>query len=418
MSYTPHPKQLELRKLIAANQFTLAEGGGRSGKTFELLNDVFVRAAVVPGSIHLIARLRFSHIKRAICYQTMPRLLKARGIPAAAVPLNKTDWFYTLPNGSQIWIAGLDEGPRLEKVLGNDYSTIWINEASEVAYESFDTLLSRLVPSQGLRGKFLIDYNPPSKQHWGYKVFHERKFPDGRPVPEDDFAWIQMNPEHNLTPGYGPEYIKTLGMMSLAKQRRFRFGEYSDDQGSLWKRSFFRYADDIAKEELIRVVVAVDPSGTVDGDEIGIIAAAQTGQVDANGLELFLVLDDYSLHGTPREWANEVNSAYVKWGADLVVAEKNFGGDMVEDVIKRNHRNMNVKLITSSRGKVVRAEPISALYEAHPQSRVAHRVPFLLLEDELCNYEPGKSKSPNRLDALVFALSELSGDGPSIFDVL
>jgi len=417
LNYVPNPKQLELRKLVSKHQFVLAEGGSRSGKTFELLNDVFVRACLVPGSIHLIARLRFSHIKRAICYQTMPRLLKARGIPAGAVPLNKTDWFYTLPNGSQIWIAGLDEGARLEKVLGNDYATIYINEASEVSYDAFDTLLSRLVPPPGMRGKFLIDFNPPSKQHWAYKIFHERKWPDGRPVPDDDFVFLKLNPEDNKD-HLPAEYFKTLEMMSLAKQQRFRFGEYSDDQGSLWKRSFFRYVDDIAKEELLRVVVAVDPSGTVDGDEIGIIVAAQTGQVDVNGLELFLVLDDYSLHGTPREWANEVNAAYVKWGADLVVAEKNFGGDMVEDVIKRNHRNMNVKLITSSRGKVVRAEPISALYEAHPQSRVAHRVPFLLLEDELCNYEPGKSKSPNRLDALVFALSELSGDGPSIFDVL
>ena len=394
----------------------MAEGGSRSGKTFELVNDILVRALLVPGSIHLIARLRFSHVKRSICYQTMPRLLKARGIPAGAIPLNKTDWFYQLPNGSQIWIAGLDEGPRLEKVLGNDYSTILINEASEVAYEAFDMLLSRLVPAVGLNGKFLFDYNPPSKQHWGYRIFHERKFPDGRPVPDDDFVWIKMNPEDNRD-HLPAEYFRTLDMMSLTKQRRFRFGEYSDDQGTLWKRAYFRY--DWGKEdELVRVVVGVDPSGTVEGDEIGIIVAAQSARVNADGLEEFVVLDDYSLHGTPREWAAEINAAYTKWKADLVVAEKNFGGDMVEDVIKRNHRNMNVKLITSSRSKIVRAEPISALYEAQPLSRVIHREPFLILEDELCNYEPGKSKSPNRLDALVFALSELSGDGPTSFDIL
>jgi hypothetical protein len=349
----------------------------------------------------------------------MPRLLRARGIPPNAITLNKTDWFYELPNGSKIWIAGLDEGPRLEKVLGNDFATIYINEASEVAYESFDILLSRLLPPPGLRGKMFIDYNPPSRNHWGCKVFHDRVFPDGTPVPDDDFAYIQMNPEHNSH--LPPEYFKTLSMMSLAKQKRFRFGEYSDDQGTLWKREYFKRSTDI--ENLIRIVVGVDPSGTVEGDEIGIIVAAMTGLVDSNGLELFIVLDDYSLHGTPREWANAVNEAYTKWGADLVVAEKNFGGDMVEDVIKRNHRNMNVKLITSSRSKVVRAEPISALYET---GRVAHYIqagpagtmnPFQTLEDELCQYEPGKSKSPNRLDALVFTLSELSGDGPSMFDV-
>lgn len=419
--YIPTPKQRELRNLVSRHQFVLAEGGSRSGKTFELFNDVFVRACMIPGSMHLIARLRFNAVKRAFCYQTIPRLLKARGIPAAAVPLNKTDWFYELPNGSQIWIAGLDEGPRLEKVLGNDYSTIMLDEASEIAYESFDVLLSRLVPSPGLRGKFLLSYNPPSRTHWGYKIFHERTFPDGSPVPENEFAWIRMNPDDNKA-HLPEEYFKTLSMMSEAKQRRFRYGEYSDDQGTLWKREYFHRT--VICEEMLRVVIGVDPSGTVDGDEIGIIVAAANGRHDADGLELFTVLDDYSLHGTPREWAQAIWDAYQKWGADLVVAEKNFGGDMVEDVIKRNHRNMNVKLITSSRAKIVRAEPISALYE---HGRVDHLTlqsdagilnPFQTLEDELCQYEPGKSKSPNRLDALVFALSELSGDGPSMFDVL
>lgn len=413
------PKQVEQQKLIIDNQFVLAEGGSRSGKTFGFTNAVFIRSCLKP-SDHLICRLRFAHVKRAICYQTMPRLLRARGIPPSAISLNKTDWFYELPNGSRIWIAGLDEGPRLEKVLGNDFATIYVNEASEVGYESFDILLSRLLPPDGMRGKFFIDYNPPSRQHWGFKIFHLRTFPDGNPVPNDDFALIKMNPDDNSH--LPPEYFKTLSMMSEAKQRRFRYGEYSDDQGTLWKREYFHRTTIF--EEMLQVVIGVDPSGTVDGDEIGIIVAAANGRHDADGLELFTVLDDYSLHGTPREWAQAIWDAYQKWRADLVVAEKNFGGDMVEDVIKRNHRNMNVKLITSSRAKIVRAEPISALYE---RGRVDHLVlqsdagtlnPFQTLEDELCQYEPGKSKSPNRLDALVFALSELSGDGPSMFDVL
>lgn len=417
-----HPKQKEQRKIIADNMISLSEGGSRSAKTFGILNACFVRACSVPKSMHLVARLRFNAVKRAICYQTWPRLMTARGIPESAIPLNRTDWFYTFSNGSQIWIAGLDEGPRLEKVLGNDYSTIFMDEASEDSYDAFDILLSRLVPSPGLRGKFILAQNPPSRNHWTYQLFHNRKYPDGRSVPENDFGWIKMNPEDN--PSLPPEYFKTLDMMSAEKQRRFRLGEYSDDQGTLWKREYFKYTN--IAEDLTRVVIGVDPSGTVEGDEIGIIVAATTGKVDKDGLELFTVLDDYSLHGTPREWAAEINRAYNKWNADLIAAEKNFGGDMVEDVILRNHRNMNVKLITSSRSKIVRAEPISALYEA---GRVEHFIqpqgpgipalnPFQLLEDELCQYEPGKSKSPNRLDALVFALSELSGDGPSMLDVL
>ena len=406
--FTRTDKQKALMTLATRFQFILAEGGGRSGKTFEFCDIILIRALLVP-SDHLIVRLRFSHAKRAICFQTMPRLLKAKGISTDVVRLNRTEWYYELPNGSRIWVAGLDQGDRVEKILGNDYSTIFLNEASEIVYDSYDLLLSRLVPAVGLRGRMLIDYNPPSRNHWGFKIFHSRQFPDGRPVPEDDYVSILMNPTDN--PHLPAEYLKTLEGMSLQRQRRFLRGEYSDDQGTLWRRAYFHYRDEVP-EPLIRVVIGVDPSGTVDGDEIGIVISASYQLEDQ---EKFLVLDDYSLHGTPKEWSDEVASAWDKWNADVIVAEKNFGGDMVADVIQRGHRSMNVKLITSSRSKIVRAEPISALYE---NGRVDHRVPFLVLEDELCQYEPGKSKSPNRMDALVFSLTELSGDGVSMLDVL
>lgn len=395
-------KQKELVSVVSKNKITLAEGGGRSGKTFGFLYIILVRALAVR-SDHLVTRFRFSHAKQAICYQTMPKLLSLLGL-SGFVTLNKTDWFYELPNKSTIWIGGLDDKERSEKILGNEYATIFYNEASQISYDSFEMTMTRLNPPRGLRGKLLIDYNPPSIQHWGYKIFHQRKYPDGRDVPSDDFAWIQMNPKDN--PNVSEEYLKTLSLMSEAKRKRFELGEYSLDSGSLWRRAWITYDSNIP--DLERVVVGVDPAGTVNGDEVGIIVAGKVGQK-------YWILDDYSCHGTPSEWAAEVAAAYEKWKADLVVAEKNYGGDMVEHTIKTARPGINVDLVNSSRGKIVRAEPISAMYE---QGMVSHRVPFLALEDEYCIYEPGASLSPGRLDAAVFCLTELSGEGMSMLDVL
>ncbi len=401
-------KQNEAIKLAQSHRFILLDGGGRSGKTFIILYMMVIRA-LLKKSDHLIVRFRFSHAKKAICFQTMPRLLSALGL-TSKVKLNKTDWFYEFPNGSTIWIGGLDEKERSEKVLGQDYATIFEDEASSISYDSHEILLTRLVPPEGMRGLFFVAYNPPSTSHWGYKIWYEGKYPDGRPVPKEDYCKLKMNPSDNkFLPA---EYLKTLESLSPEKRRRFLDGEYGDDSGSLFQRKFYRYLGNDPLPDLLRVVVSVDPAGTVDGDEIGIMVTASYSGKDS---QEFIVLDDYSCHGTPSEWAAEVASAYDKWRADIVVAEKNYGGDMVESTIRTAHPNINVKLITSSRGKVVRAEPISALYE---HSRVKHRIPFLELEDECCSYKPGISESPNRMDALVFGLSELTEGGLSMLDVL
>jgi phage terminase large subunit-like protein len=118
----------------------------------------------------------------------------------------------------------------------------------------------------------------------------------------------------------------------------------------------------------------------------------------------YFVLNDYSCHGTPQEWANEVAAAYHRYEADMIVAEKNFGGDMVEATIKSVDGTLPVKLVNASRGKLVRAEPISVLYE---KGLVYHVQRLPELEDELCMYDPLTSDSPNRMDALVWCISEM-----------
>lgn len=380
-----------------------------SGKTFIALYAIILRALKMR-SDHLVTRFRFSHAKQAICYQTMPKLFDILGL-RQQVTLSKTDWFYEFPNGSTIWIGGLDDKERTEKILGNEYATVFLNEASQISFDAYEMIVTRLNPPKGMPGRIIIDYNPPSIQHWGYRMFHRGEFPDGRPVPEGDYVRLLMNPSDNQE-NLSDEYLAQLEHLSTAKRKRFLEGEYSLDSGSLWKRAWIRYQAQIP-ETLARVVVGVDPSGTVNGDEVGIIVAAQwVGPAET----VYYILDDYSCHGTPAEWSREVAAAYNRWNADIVVAEKNFGGDMVEHTIKTAQPSVNVKLVTSSRGKIVRAEPISAVYET---GEIYHREPFGELEDEMCIYEPGAdAASPNRMDALVFAMTELVGEGLSILDVL
>lgn len=387
-------KQQEAARLISTKRVTLLEGGSRSGKTFLSLRAICKRCLDQP-SYHLVARFRFNHAKVSICQQTMPVVLESLDLKGH-VNLNKTDWYYEFPNGSMIWIGGLDDKERTEKILGNEYATIFLNEASQISYESYETVTTRLNPPAGMKGRIIIDYNPPSINHWGYKMFHKGMLPDGRPIDRTDYGMIRINPVDNLQ-NISKDYLKTLESLSEAKRKRFLHGEYSLDSGKLWKRAWIKYQENIP--DLIRVVVGVDPTGSKDGDEAGIVVAGKG--VD----DRFYVLDDYSLHGTPKEWAAEAIAAYNKYMADKILAEKNYGGDMVEDTIRNVNSLVNVQLVTASRGKVVRAEPISALYE---QDMVRHRKPFMDLEDEMCLYDPDESESPNRMDALVWAMTDLA----------
>jgi phage terminase large subunit-like protein len=175
-----------------------------------------------------------------------------------------------------------------------------------------------------------------------------------------------------------------------------------DIQGALWQRSKLDELRVKQHPELFRIVVSVDPeaSNSEDSAETGIIVS---GIARVNGQVQGYVLDDLSIKGSPNEWATAAVTGYYKFKADLIVAEVNQGGDMVEATIHVADPNVPVKKIHASRGKVIRAEPVSALYE---KARVHHVGFFPDLEDQLCEWVPGND-SPDRLDALVHGLTEL-----------
>jgi phage terminase large subunit-like protein len=188
-------------------------------------------------------------------------------------------------------------------------------------------------------------------------------------------------------------------------------GEMIDDvAGALWTRAMLVACRVAAPPvEVRRVVVGVDPPAGIGHDACGIVAVA-LGRNAADGVDVGYVLEDASVAGaTPNGWAKAVSECARRHGADRVIAEANNGGAMVETVLRGVDATLPVRRVHAARGKVARAEPVAALYE---QGRVAHVGGFPALEDELCGlvvgggYE-GPGRSPDRADALVWALSAL-----------
>ena len=153
---------------------------------------------------------------------------------------------------------------------------------------------------------------------------------------------------------------------------------------------------------MTRVVIGVDPSvsGSADADECGIVVASANAQGKTPHA---YVLADWSIKGRPDDWARRIALAYDYHWADLVVAEANNGGEMIAQTIHSKNPAIPVALVHASRGKQTRAEPVSALYE---QDRVHHAGTFDILEEQLCTWVPG-DKSPDRMDALVWAITKL-----------
>jgi phage terminase large subunit-like protein len=237
------------------------------------------------------------------------------------------------------------------------------------------------------------------------KVDPDTKRPLSHP---DDYAAIQMNPEDNAE-NLPSGYIDTLTALSPRLRKRFLSGEFadatpnqlfSDETIEKWR------VLDGSVPDFVRVVVSVDPSGSgdvdnADNDAIGISVAALG--TDGNAY----VLEDCTVKAGPATWGRVAVSAWERHEADVIVGEINYGGAMVQHTIQTARPRTPYKAVNATRGKVVRAEPIAALYE---QGKVRHVGYFREMEDELSGFSTVGylgDRSPNRADALIWALTEL-----------
>lgn len=412
-------RQREAMRVISGPaRHAMLFGGSRSGKTFLLVRAVVLRALKAEKSRHAILRFRFNAVKQSIIYDTFPKVMQFC-FPGARVTMNRTDWFAEFDNGSQIWFGGLDDKERTEKILGNEYATIYLNECSQIPQGSRDLVVTRLAQAavqkvgdteKPLIPRMLYDCNPPSKAHWTYRLFVEKRDPDTKQAirDPDDYVSFQINPKDNAA-NLAAGYLQTLEGLSARLRRRFLDGNFADaTPNQLFKEEDldrWRVIDQ-PLPDMLRIVVAVDPSGAddennTDNDAIGIVVCGIG--TDGNGY----VLEDCTVKAGPATWGKVATDAYERHKADKIVGETNYGGAMVRFVIQAARPKTPYGIVTATRGKVVRAEPISALFETGKARLVGY---LRDLEDELVAFSTvgymGEG-SPNRADAMVWALTEL-----------
>ncbi len=413
-------KQEQAQEILAGEAtHIMLFGGSRSGKTFLLVRNIVMRALKAPKSRHAILRFRFNAVKASIVHDTFPKVMEV-AFPGVKYDLNKTDWFAQFENGSQIWFGGLDDKERTEKILGQEYSTIYLNECSQIPFSGQGMAQTRLAQkatqemegraSSPLKLRMYYDCNPPNKAHWSYRMFVEKRDPETKVAyahPER-YACFQINPKDNAE-NVAENYLESLAGLSARLRKRFLDGEFTEANPN----ALFSDMDierwrvvDGKVPDMVRIVVSVDPSGSgdednADNDAIG-IAVAGLG-TDGNAY----LLEDCTVKAGPATWGKVSTDAYDRHAADVIVGEVNYGGEMVRHTIQTARPRTPYKAVTASRGKVVRAEPISALYE---QGKVRHVGNFPDLEDELVAFSTvgytGEG-SPNRADALIWALTEL-----------
>jgi phage terminase large subunit-like protein len=322
------------------------------------------------------------------------------GILATSPPGKRPQWEpskkrLTWPNGCIAEGYSAEEPDRLR---GQNSSFIWADEPAhwDLVRQCWDNMLFGL--RKGDYPKILAS-STPKPTEW---VKEQLK---------DDFTIDRVVPTYanmsNLSPVFRRIIIDRFEGTRLGKQELY--GEILDDvEGSMWKWEMLRYTKTEDVPELTRIVVGIDPAGTANkrSDETGLIIVGIG--IDKN----FYVLADHTGKYSPEGWGSLANQQYVEYRADAIVPEVNFGEDMVTFVLENtiNNKDLMPRIIgaRSRRGKSIRAEPIVALYE---KGRVFHvgddRGSLEKLDDELCTWVPGEGASPNRVDALVHAMTEI-----------
>ena len=306
----------------------------------------------------------------------------------------------TWRNGAQ---ATLYSAAEPESLRGPQHCHAWCDEiakwdtASARATMAWDNLLMGL--RLGTMPRLLATTTPravPLVRH----LLAEAENPEGDVVVTRGSTYDNAA---NLPPRFIAAMRRGFGATVLGRQELD--GEMIEDQpGALWTRALLESCRTAAVPPLKRIVVAVDPPASAEGDACGVVVCG----LGEDGLA-YVVADASIERASPERWARAVADAAGQWRADRVIAEANQGGAMVASVLRAADAGLPLKLVHASRGKVARAEPVATLYET---GKVRHAGLFARLEDELCGLMPGGSyhgpgRSPDRADACVWGLTEL-----------
>jgi predicted phage terminase large subunit-like protein len=300
----------------------------------------------------------------------------------------------TWPNGA---VASTFSSEEADRLRGPQHDALWADElaAWNDAHSTWDMAMFGL--RIGVHPRWLVTTTPKS-----IKLLKELLVREGHDVVVTRGSTFANSA--NLAPAFLEAIKARYGGTRLGRQE-LEAELLSDVPGALWQLDWLDRERVARAPELKRIVVAIDPAvSTSEGaDETGIIVAGY--DADKHGY----ILEDLSGRYAPHEWAAKAVAAYQRHRADRIIGEVNNGGLMIEETLRMVSRGVSFKAVHASRGKVTRAEPVSALYE---QRKIHHVGTFTQLEDQLCSFTSDFDRnragySPDRLDALVWALSEL-----------
>ena len=392
--YTKWLKTARPKQIIPdndANVWLILAGRGW-GKTRTGAQDIALYALRNPNSICAVVAPTHGDLRR-VCFNGPSGLMSI--IPEECLSKEVSGYSsyrgeeITLFNGSKI-IGYAAINP--DRLRGPQFHRAWCDELAAWRYpEAFDQLMFGL--RLGENPKCVITTTPK---------------------PTEIIKQLMQRKDVHLTTGNTFENEENLSgsALSMLKERyegtnlgrQELFAELLDDiEGALWHNKMIEKTRINLEEErdLKQIIVAIDPAVTANetSDETGIVVVGK----DFNNY--YYVLEDLSGRYSADKWARIAINAFYDWGADRIVAEVNNGGDLVERLIRTHDTNIPYRSVRATRGKITRAEPISALYE---QGKVFHLGIFPELESQMCSYTGDKQNSPDRLDALVWGLSELS----------
>lgn len=369
-------------------RYTVAHGGRGGGKSLQFGAIVIQYALQNPGSRILCVRGTQNKISES-SLQILKDVIEMLNLDSY---FDITEHTLHCKNGSEFLFYGAKNPSTFKSLQGIDF--VFIDEATELSEKAWEYLVPTIRSDES---KFVVSFNPENEDDPVWQMFIANIHPDA--------AVVEINYPDNP---YFPLVLRRE--MEYDKSRNYQKYLWIWEgklktvvEGALWNTSMICYDSSYDIEDFEKIVVAIDPSVTSKStsDACGIVVAGKV-----KGKDLYIVLEDLTKVMTPNEWANMSIAAYDKFKANKIIYESNQGGDIVKTVIKNKRNDISVTGVHASRGKILRAEPVAALYE---DNKVLHDKHYVDLEYEMLTYTGAKTdKSPNRLDALVYAIMELN----------
>ena len=437
-------------------KYHLFYGGAGSGKTFLIMLIIIFRALGTNGSRHAVFRLTRNSCEQTLFLKTFFEVMEVFFPDMLTQMIDQQKISYSkltveFHNGSQIFFNGLDEH-RLTKVLGDEFNSVWLNECNEdgLNYRTVGVLRNRLrskrllANGEQLVNKMFFDCNPRFYSDWEYKAFKLHVNPsDGDAMPRPH-QWVshKLRTEENLH-NLGDDYVEGMETMASEERHRYLKGEWRDENNNaLFTEkmindarvpkphhilSTLEHMERLDREiglspdindtldylrsqdiDLQRITVSCDPAVTADpkSDLTGITVQG-IAKGDDGGDHAY-PLADYSGRYTPDRACQVIDMAFRYWGASRIIMEKNQGGLWLEATLLKHTRHVPkfVSATSTTGGKGSRAEPVAVQYE---RGRVHHVGKLKELEEQMCDFgsPASRRKSPDRMDALVWGITEI-----------